>query len=69
MTPMSWLFGRSSEPESTSNQVPDITHGQKQKHKQIEWLREQVVGVVELKRDEHYRVNFSAKGIPLTLDM
>ena len=41
---MSWLFGRSSEPESTSNQVPDITHGQKQKHKQIEWLREQVIG-------------------------
>ena len=38
---MSWWFGRSSEPES---QVPEITHGQKQKHKQIECLKEQVVG-------------------------
>lgn len=39
---MSWLFGgRTSEPEA---RIPETTYGQKQKHKQVEWLREEVVG-------------------------
>lgn len=61
------LFGRNSS-ESTEK-APETTHGQKQKHKQILTLKDQLPGVVEVKRDELYQYTFKVQRTPITLDI
>ena len=40
-----WLFNRSSTAADTDNSdLKEVTHAQRQRNKQIEWLREKVNG-------------------------
>ncbi|XP_064404258.1 vacuolar protein sorting-associated protein 37A-like [Halichondria panicea] len=61
----SWFGSRSS----TASNVPAVSSVQKQKHKQIECLREHIPNAVEVSRDELYRVDLTVNSLTITLDI
>eukprot|EP00731_Ephydatia_muelleri_P030680 Em0022g194a len=63
-----FLF-RNPLPEPTTVRLPENTHAERQKNKQIEWLKEELPGVVEVKRDEHYRLPCTIREKSVHLDI
>ena len=77
-----WLFGRNTSAESDET-LNDTTHAQKQRNKQIGWLRDKIKGQVlyyisyiidryrltEVERDTRYRTSFVIRGQAITLEM
>lgn len=65
-----WLFGRSnSESDDSSNKLSEVTHAQRQRNKQISWLKEQVSSVIEVERDRRYTVSFPVNEYTITLNI
>jgi hypothetical protein len=46
-----------------------MTPAESQRNKQINWLKEEVKGIVEITRDRWYRVTFPIQDKHITLDM
>ncbi|XP_003389105.1 PREDICTED: vacuolar protein sorting-associated protein 37A-like [Amphimedon queenslandica] len=64
-----WLFGRSSTSDSVQSSVSEATHAERQRNKQLVWLKEEIKDVAELERDRRYRASFTVQGKAVTLEI